>query len=200
MLGLSNKCTQFDYLLFIAFSFNAGTEKDAASYARYLMRHGMHGVFSTQMADVPQMSIAMMDDFSESSKLDGNPVFMLADISETTKNLDQYPFGSFTIAANNCTVNDFDGMPYDPLACLRFTMTGRFIPNENAVNITDPEFLSFSSRHPAASDWVKYSPHQFRMWTMNIFSIYYVGGYGNLHYIGEIDTDMYAQAEPVEPN
>ena len=188
------------FVLIVALSVNAETEKDAASYARYLMRYGMHGVFSTQMANIPELSIAMVDDFAETSKLDGNPIFMLANISETSKNLDIFPYGSFSISAENCTTNDFDGMPYDPLACLRFTMVGRFVSNENVVNTTDPEFQAFLARHPAAYDWIKYSPHQFRMWRMQIYYIYYVGGYGNLHYIGEIDTDTYFSAKPVQPN
>lgn len=189
-------------LFFILFILNVGaeTESDAASYARYLVRHEYFGVFSSQLNESPNISIATAEDFAESCKMDGNLVFMLADVEIAAKNLYKNPYGSFSVAAPNCSANDFHGLPYDPLACIRFSLVGEFIRDDFPVNTSDPEFIAFQAKHPAAIDWIKYSGHTFRMWNMDIIKIDYVGGYGDLHYIGEISPDIYFGAKPVKPN
>ncbi len=177
---------------------NCETQNDAASYARYLVENESYGIFSTQMLN-DISSFASVEDFATTSNMSGLPIFLLADISETSKNLVEFPFGSFTIYQNNCSEYNYDHMPYDPLACIRFTLVGKFIKNNNDVNVTSQDFLAFAEKHPAATAWINYSGHDFHLWNFVLSKIYYVGGYGNLHYIGQIDPNIYLNAKPVPP-
>ena len=47
-----------------------------------------------------------------------------------------------------------------------------------------PPSTSNTSHHPFDSVWARFDP----------VDIYYVGGFGDTHYIGHISVDMYAQA------
>lgn len=187
------------FILFLVAKVISETQSDAASYARYMVENGLDGVLSSQSADSPAFSFASKEDFAECYMKNGFPIFLLADISETSVNLKQYPIGSFTIGANNCTEYDYDGMPYDPLACIRFTFLGEFFQHPYPSNGTEPQFLAFQEKHPAAMDWIKFSGHEFYIWEFWFYQIHYVGGYGNLHYIGYIDPDVYYNATPVAP-
>ena len=178
---------------------NGETMQEAASYSRYLVQNGIQGVFATQYSGDTTYSFASAEDFAESSSANGYPIFLLADISETATNLKNNPKGSFSIIKSNCSVSDYDGMAYDPLACYRVTLMGEFTQKPGPAKITDPDFIAFASKHPAATDWLNYSGHEFNLWTFNFKQIHCVGGYGNLHYIGPIDVSTYLNASPVEP-
>ena len=196
----------YHYLLGFLSLFGTGQQQHAttesiqlaASYARYMVQNGLDGVFATNYHVNSTYAYASKEDFAESANQAGYPVFLLADISSTAKNLMANPHGSFAIGMTNCSENNYNGLPYDPLACPRLTLVGQF--TQQPYNTSDPDMLAYITKHPAATAWIKSGVHQFNLWTFVLEKIYYIGGYGNLHYIGDIPLDTYFAAEPVCPS
>ena len=170
-------------------------EDIAASQARFIVENNLKGGFASMYYKNSTYPYASIEDYAEYNN--GSLIFLLADISTTSKNLLLNPYGSFSITPDNCSVVNYNNMSYDPLACPRLTLVGRFNQCQNLVNTSDPYFLSFHKKHPAALSWINSNVHQFNLWTMDIHYIYYIGGYGNLHYIGNIPVDTYFKANPI---
>ena len=109
-----------------------------------------------------------------------------------------------SIMAKNCSKPNWDSEPYDQLACWRVDITGQFkvlLYNVTMKDIDVQMVAQFFAKHPAAPYWIKDSPHQFKMvYMFNLKKIFYTGGYGNLHYIGEIGPMKYSLAQPEKPD
>lgn len=178
--------------------FQFESQETAASYARFLMSTEVKCNFATQHYQKPNYSYSSVEDFSESYNKNGIPIFLLADISTTSKNLLKNPIGSISINTNNCSVKDCGNMPYDNLACSRMTLMGEFKQIKNYEK-NDPNILTFIEKHPAASYWLNDKNHAYNLWTFEIHQIYYIGGYGHLHYIGNIDLNLYFNTNPAVP-
>lgn len=69
----------------------------------------------------------------------------------------------------------------------RMTVMGRL------TNVTETEVESakkaFLSRHPDAAMWIDFK--DFSLYRIEIEQVYWVGGFGHLHYIGWIDKQRY---------
>src|SRR5439155_26592505 len=85
---------------------NCKTIYDAASYARYMMSNEMKCTFATHYFNNSTYAYSSMEDFAESYEKNGYPVFLLADISITAKNLVRNPEGSISINVGNCSKED----------------------------------------------------------------------------------------------
>ena len=168
------------------------TQKDAASYARYLVETEIKASFAT-VSTKSLFPLASLADFSQSAAKDGNLVFLFADVSQLVNNLKQKPMASLLVTTHNCSVDDYNNLPYDPLACPRVTFSGQFTKLSIPLNQDNVDYQAFIDKHPAASHWIH--AHSFNLWTLDIQQIDYVGGYGNLHYIGNIDRNLYFQAK-----
>ena len=197
----------YEYILYFLGLFNLGNimlfsttnnQMIAASNTRYLVQNNIKGAFGLSYYKNSTYAYASIEDYAETYWKDGKIVFMLANISTTHKNLLTNPYGSFVIAPDNCSITNYNNMSYDPLACPRVTFTGEFYQLVGAVNTTNPYFISFYRKHPAALNWISSNVHDFNLWSMNVHDIYYIGGYGNLHYIGHIPTDFYFKSEPIK--
>lgn len=187
------------YLLFLLITkLFCETEIEAASYARYLVHKEIKGVFAGQYSQNTKYAFASYEDFAESYLQNGQPIFLLANISTTSRNLIYNSYGSFSIFMPNCSINNYDHMSYDPMACYRITLLGYFNRLSN-IDIINSQINVFIKKHPATIDWIKYSNHTFNLWILEIEEIYYIGGYGNLHYIGNIDLELYFNAKPINP-
>ena len=134
----------------------------------------------------------------------GIPYFLISHRSHSGQNLDQNLKSTVSITANNCSQSNWDGIPYDQLACWRIDITGEFETLLETVTEKDndiPIVAHFFAKHPAAPYWISGSQHQFKMvYLNNIKNIFYAGGYGNIHYIGPIDPIKYLIAEPIKPD
>ena len=106
--------------------------------------------------------------------------------------------------ANNCSKLNWDGIPFDQLACWRIDLTGEFgtfLENVTEKDVNIPLVAKFLNKHPAAFYWIRDSPHQCKMVYMIVSKkIFYAGGYGDIHYIGPIDPLKYWDAKPIKPN
>lgn len=179
-LGLDFVRTGYKYL-------SSNSKNEAVVNCRNLIRNEIYGVIATNGHNGIYSSF---EDFAESESSSNQPVFVLADISKTSTNLLANANASFTVWSKNCTANNYENMPYDPLACGRATFTGTFVRHEE-FNTSHPDVVSFVQKHPAASTWFNLNVHTYHLWTLQITSIYYIGGYGSIHYIGNIDPGQY---------
>ena len=194
-----NIMIRYLYFFFFLFFIHAENQNEAASHARFLVENQIKGSFST-LSISNDFALASLEDCSQSFSRDGNLIFLLADISKVAENLKKNPTGSFLLSADNCSSYDYDHLPYDPLACARVSFSGEFKMLQLPLDNKNKNYLNFIEKHPAAYYWINYSPHNFHLWTLDIKEIYYVGGYGNLHYIGTIDVDLYQQSQPTPPS
>jgi len=178
------------------------TMQDAASYARYLVQNENYGVFAT--IDLDGLPFSFMEDFAElfdNSTVhlnnNGSIIFLL---SSQSLNYIAWNggFSSFTIYQKNCSVYNYDNMPFDQRACIQFTITGQVLLIYNELYLK-----TFLCKHPAAEYWLKPNkdPEQtYSIAIMEIMSIYYIGGYyDSQHYIGQIDLKIYQNAKIIEP-
>jgi len=184
------------------------TEYDAASYSKYMVENEIVGNFGTILRSdsflkknsYPQDVVAFTtpEDFAEFNN--GNLLFLLASVGNTFQNLKNNPNGTFSINVKNCSAQNYEGWSYDPLACYRVSFTGSvFVIDGPITNTSNPDVQQFIQKHPAVEDWIEYSPHMFYLCSMEITQIFYIGGYGNIHYIGPIDPQIYFSAKPLPP-
>jgi len=175
---------------------------DAASYSRWMVHHQVKGVIASFNYANKYFPFATVEDFCDDGAGKGVPHFLFPDVSSTANNLEINPNGTIAISVANCSTQNYDSMPFDQMACYRVILMGNFSMVNISVlkNTTDPNLKAYYGCHPASRDWVQgQSAHTFYFWTMTIQDIFYIGGYGDLHYIGPIDLETYFSAKPKPP-
>ena len=104
------------YLFIILFVYsNCETVEQAASYTRWMISNLDYGVIASHDLET-NIPVGMLEDFCEYKIGDnstGNPFFYLANISTSSINLNQDPFGSFTLHMPNCSKSNYDGVTFD---------------------------------------------------------------------------------------
>lgn len=59
----------------------------------------------------------------------------------------------------------------------------------------DPDINAYAKRHPAFAAYMQLgTPHTWHVWRLLPDEILYTGGYGGLHYIGDIPVALYLNA------
>lgn len=175
--------------------------KEAAEHSRWIINNSVIGFVSTFSIKNTNYPFVSMEDFCDSYNSSGIPFFLLPTVSTTSKNILNNPNASISIALVNCSINNYDGIPYDALACSRMILSGYFsIYDKNPTsNTNDLELLKYFKCHPAAPYLIDIE-HSWLFYKFNIQSIYFIGGFGNIHYIGNIDTKIYFDAQIVPPS
>src|SRR6185295_5077519 len=100
------------------------------------------GSFAT-LSTTEDYPLSSLGDFSQSDAKDGTLIFLFADVSRLSKNLNQKPLGSFLLAVNNCSILDYGNLPYDPLACPRASFSGQFRRLETSLDATNRDYMAF---------------------------------------------------------
>ena len=171
------------------------TVNEAARDARRIVAQESEGVllsvYQAGIAPDPALigaPIGIMEYFADCSD-DGSPTMLMLDIAPAMKN---YRAGS----SLTLTLRDHT---YDaPLQHGRMYMVGSLTTIKDADEAARIENC-FLSRHP---DSEIVAPgrdvHTSAWYTMDIASIYYFGGFGNVSYIGFIPVDLYQASRPFE--
>ena len=109
----------------------------------------------------------------------GNPIFLISELAEHTKNLERNPRASLLVA---------EGGAADPLANGRVTILGLCTRVEG-----DPGSAraAFFAAHPNSSYYADF--RDFAFWRLQVDHIRYIGGYGRMSWISEAD---WRTAEP----
>jgi putative heme iron utilization protein len=109
----------------------------------------------------------------------GDPIFLISALAEHTRNLERDPRASLLVAESGAA---------DPLANGRVTMLGPCTRVEgDAVGAR----TAFLATHPNAAYYADF--RDFGFWTLRVNSIRYIGGYGRMSWITEVD---WHSAEP----
>lgn len=184
----------FSPLLFLAGAIVAAqrqTQAEAALDARKMISQESEGtllsVYQAEVApheDLIGSPIGIMEYFADCSD-DGSPTMLMLEIAPAMRN---YRAGSYL------TLSLRDHSYPNPLQHGRMYLVGDLdrVPEGRASKKIEKCFLS---RHPDSEIVAPGRDVHFSNWyTMNIKSIYYFGGFGNVSYIGFIPVDEYKQA------
>jgi putative heme iron utilization protein len=113
---------------------------------------------------------------------DGNPVFLISELAEHTKNLDRDHRASLLVA---------EGGAADPLANGRVTMLGPCTRVEEDAGRARAAFLA---AHPNAAYYADF--RDFAFWTLHVRAIRYIGGYGRMSWISQAEWQA-AEPDPL---
>jgi putative heme iron utilization protein len=101
----------------------------------------------------------------------GNPVFLISEMAEHTRNLRHDARASLLVA---------EGGAIDPLANGRVTLIGACKPT------VEPNVrAAFLEEHPNASYYVDFK--DFSFWKLEVASVRYIGGYGRMSWVARED-------------
>ncbi len=115
----------------------------------------------------------------------GNPVFLISEMAEHTRNLRKDARASLLVA---------EGGAVDPLANGRVTLIGPCTP---VVEAGDRARAAFLEAHPTASYYVDF--RDFSFWRLKVESIRYIGGYGRMSWVS-CDDWHEATPDPLAPH
>jgi putative heme iron utilization protein len=115
----------------------------------------------------------------------GNPVFLISELAEHTKNLERDHRASLLVA---------EGGADDPLANGRVTVLG---PCTRVDGDGGSARAAFLAAHPNAAYYADF--RDFSFWRLHVNAIRYIGGYGRMSWIGPEDWQA-AAPDPVAPS
>ena len=114
-----------------------------------------------------------------------NPIFLISELAEHTKNLERDPRASLLVA---------DGGSADPLANGRITILGRGTRIEGDC---DSARAAFFAAHPSSRYYADF--RDFAFWKLHVDHVRYIGGYGRMSWISEADWRA-AEPDPLGPS
>ncbi len=135
---------------------------------------------------------------------DGNPRFLVVEIGSAFRNIAQGSPLSATIRVGDHALGDHvnpkypGGIVRSPAGSPRISLRGNLTKLEDPRQILLTEKL-FLQRHPDAKYWLPGNPiHQTHWAQLEVSGVYFVGGFGDRAYIGEIPVEIYKSAKPYE--
>jgi putative heme iron utilization protein len=114
----------------------------------------------------------------------GDPVFLISELAEHTKNLHGDPRASLMVAAAEAD---------DPLANGRITLIG------TCTRAKDREAAAaaYLARHPNAAYYADF--RDFGYWRLDVAHVRYIGGYGRMSWVSAADWSA-AEPDPLAPH
>jgi putative heme iron utilization protein len=116
---------------------------------------------------------------------DGNPIFLISELAEHTKNLERDPRASLLVAERRSA---------DPLANGRVTMLGPCTRIEEEAGSARAAFLT---AHPNSAYYADF--RDFAFWKLHVESVRYIGGYGRMSWISKAEWQA-AESDPLGPS
>lgn len=157
---------------------------DRGAEARSLIRNERHGVLSTISRKVSGWPFASVTPYALSAA--GEPIILISEIAEHTKNLRADPRASLFIQDSK--------MIQDPQAGARITLMGRATPvPESEQGDARRRYLS---RFPQSESY--FQVHDFSLFRLSIEHVRFIGGFGEIYWLepSEVlqrDTDPLAR-------
>jgi heme oxygenase (biliverdin-IX-beta and delta-forming) len=115
---------------------------------------------------------------------EGNPVFLISELAEHSKNLERDRRASLLVAESGAG---------DPLANGRVTMLGPCTRVEGDGGRARAAFLTVHQNAAYYADF-----RDFAFWTLRVNAIRYIGGYGRMSWISQ-ESWQAAEADPLAP-
>lgn len=154
--------------------------------ARTLLARCGHGVLSTTLEAEQPTPYGSLIQYAVSPE--GQPIFLISDLAEHTRNLKQDPRASLL-------VTDALGLPtQDALAHERATLVGRVAPSDQDQRQIDRQLML--ERHPATARYIDFG--DFALYRLQVEKVRYVAGFGRMSWI-RASTWEQAQPDPTWP-
>ncbi|WWC62877.1 uncharacterized protein I303_105475 [Kwoniella dejecticola CBS 10117] len=172
------------------------TLNEAAHNARVLIKEVKTGTMASVYPDTSDLAgrpFAMME-YHAPCYSNGSLALILMPISRSTQNIFQDPGHHIAYTVNMPTEGVRSPMSRGRVALMGNVTTLRDISSEEQTRLSK----CYTKHHPDAQYWLPGTPDSphFSLWArLDIDSIYYVGGFGDTHYIGSIPVDLYAKSE-----
>ena len=115
----------------------------------------------------------------------GNPIFLISELAEHTKNLKRDPRASLLVVEDGSA---------DPLANGRITMLG---PCTRVEGKGGSARVAFLAAHPNSTYYADF--RDFAFWKLHVDSTRYIGGYGRMSWISNAEWQT-AEPDPLGPS
>lgn len=198
----------FSFLLIVCVSMSATIEQtvftrvptvlDAAVVARTLVHRESLGALGS--IDKLGFPVGFSEYYVEEN---GDPVLILLRISSSHRNIKANNKVSFSLRTGDHQPNDKVDLEYP--GSVKNSVAGSprilFKGSVKALDSVSKDVeLRFLERHPDAKYWLpgtKKTPHSGYWAKVQIELIYFIGGFGDRAFIGEIPVDLYHSVEPL---
>lgn len=139
-----------------------------------LLAHERTGVLATLSARQPGWPFASLVTYAIGRT--GEPVFVLSDLAEHTRNLRHDPRASLLIYDTRAA-HAHEG---DPLAASRVTLLGQIAPVDDAESLADAR-ERYARSHPSAVDYLDLA--DFRVYVLTVAEARPIGGFGDMAWL-----------------
>ncbi|WVQ65346.1 uncharacterized protein L199_003522 [Kwoniella botswanensis] len=169
---------------------------EAAHNARVLVKYVKTGTLASVFPDTTDLAgrpFAMME-YHAPCYSNGSLTLILMPISRSTQNIFQNPGHHVAYTVSMPTEGVRSPMSRGRVALMGNVTTLRDIPPSQSEGLVK----CYTAYHPDSKYWLPgndNSPHTSYWARLDIDRIYYVGGFGDIHYIGPIPVDLYAKSE-----
>lgn len=116
----------------------------------------------------------------------GDPVFLISELAEHTRNLRGDARASLLVAESRAQ---------DPLANARATLIGRCAPADAADRARARD--AYLQRHPDAGYYADFK--DFAFWILEVSAVRYIGGYGRMSWV-PLEAWRRAEPDPIAPD
>ncbi|KAI5816600.1 pyridoxamine 5'-phosphate oxidase-domain-containing protein [Pyronema omphalodes] len=169
------------------------TVERAAQQARSLLLTETIGTLSTifpsgERHGLEGQPIGLMDYYADCSS-DGNPTFLGMNIATSFIN------GAAPNSSISLSIREHGTGRFSAAAHPRVALIGKLVEIDDPAEVERVK-KCYLKKHPDAKWWSGDDFHG-NYWTrLEVKSVYWVGGFGNVAYIGWIPVELYKQAEP----
>ncbi|EJT97255.1 hypothetical protein DACRYDRAFT_25086 [Dacryopinax primogenitus] len=191
-------------LLITGFALADETVQDAARLARQLLQQETIGnlatVFPSSHPVLPGQPFSLMECFAPCHS-NGSLTLLFLPIAQNNRNILASPYHSATLTVrvrDPSSPYDSEGKGWDsPASRGRVALIGNVtVTGKDGSDVEE----CYLESHPDAEGWLpgrKEAPHNAYWARFDPHHIYWVGGFGDEHYIGYIPLDLYQKAAPI---
>lgn len=168
------------------------TREFAAEVARTIVNHGDVLHVSTLREDgypVTMPEYYVSSDYCKGVESTGNPILVLMNVSSTLQHFKDNGKLTMTVEGRKHHAPVMES----PRANLFGTL--------KEVETSDALKACFAKRHPDSASWLPGTDglvHDAAFYEFDVEKLYYVGGFGNVAYIGDIDGELYHSSQPLK--
>ncbi|KAF5098245.1 hypothetical protein D0Z03_001252 [Geotrichum reessii] len=182
-------------------SFKIPTVEEAAAEARTLVNRESLANLATLDASHNNIPVSFMEYYADCDN-DGSLTLLSLNIGSSFRNIAKGSPATLSIRVGDHAINDVvdidypGSIPTSPAGSPRISLRGKFVDVEDA---SEHERLAkcFVSKHPDSKWWLPGNPIHGSKWSkFEVEGVYFLGGFGDRAFIGDIPQELYSSAQP----
>ncbi|KAF5119357.1 hypothetical protein DV495_004786 [Geotrichum candidum] len=184
-------------------SFKVPTLEEAAVEARTLVNRESLANLATLDVNNNNVPVSFMEYYADCDN-DGSLTLLSLNIGSSFRNIAKGSPATLSVRVGDHAVNDEVDIHYpggivdSPAGSPRISLRGKFVEPDASEHKRLAE--CFISRHPDAKWWLPGNAIHSSKWTkFEVEGAYFLGGFGDRAFIGEIPHDVYSAAQPHGP-